>query len=144
MRVCVLQELESAQSRAVNMASSLFCHILGDRCNVVVTTGGFVSLALRDFLQNVTKARVRDRYGTTEVCGSGVRAQDNNAITTEVACCFITGCLLHRINCEGKNSKRNRCQSRWKGLHTKANQDTIDVVTVIYTLFLSSPMVYRQ
>lgn len=58
----------SAQSRAVSMTSSLFRHILGDRCNVIVTSGGPVSQAVRDFLQNVTEARVRDRYGTTEVC----------------------------------------------------------------------------
>lgn len=62
-------------SQAVSVASLVFRHILGNRCSVVVSTGGSVSLTVTEFLQNVTKAKIRDRYGTTEVCGKGAHVE---------------------------------------------------------------------
>ena len=58
-------------SQAVSDASLVFRHILGDRWSVVVSTGGSICQAVREFLQNVTKAEISDRYGTTEVCSNG-------------------------------------------------------------------------
>ena len=58
-------------SQAVSDASLVFRHILGDMCSVIVNTGGSVCQTVKGFLQNVTKAKIRDRYGTTEVCSNG-------------------------------------------------------------------------
>ena len=30
---------------------------------------------VKEFLQNVTKAKIRDRYGTTEVCSNGMHVE---------------------------------------------------------------------
>ena len=69
--------------QAVSVASLVFCHILGDRYSVSVSTGGSVCQTVKEFLQNVTKAKIRDRYGTTEVCSNGVHVK--LAVTIELS-----------------------------------------------------------